>query len=166
MDIRDAVEADFERILELNDAEVRQTSPMDRERLSLLHHLASFHKVALLDGCVAGFLLCLREGVAYDSENYRWFSDRYPRFVYVDRVVVAANFSARGVGTSLYAELFELASAGDVGQICCEYNIEPPNPASHAFHEKFGFREVGRQWLAGRTKQVSLQLALTARQDP
>jgi uncharacterized protein len=166
MDIRDAVQADFERILELNDAEVRQTSPMDRQRLSLLHRLACFHRVAMLDGCVAGFLLCMREGAAYDSDNYRWFSDRYQRFVYIDRVVVAANFGARGVGTSLYTNLFESARLHGVGQVCCEYNIEPPNPASRAFHEKFGFSEVGKQWLAGGSKQVSLQLAATMRHDP
>jgi uncharacterized protein len=166
MEIRDTAEADFERILELNDAEVRQTSPMDRQRLSRLHGLSSYHRVAMVDGVIAGFLLCMREGAAYDSDNYRWFAERYPRFVYVDRIVVSANFGARGIGSSLYADVFEFARLQGVRQICCEYNIEPPNPASRAFHDKFGFSEVGRQWLAGETKQVSLQLALTARHDP
>jgi uncharacterized protein len=166
MDIRDTVEADFERILELNDAEVRQTSPMDRERLILLHRLASFHRVAIVDGVVAGFLLCMREGAAYDSDNYRWFAERYQRFVYVDRIVVAADFGGRGIGRSLYADLFTCSRLLDVRRICCEYNIEPPNPASRAFHDKFGFSEVGTQWLADGNKQVSLQLALTDRHDP
>jgi uncharacterized protein len=165
MDIRDTVEGDFERILELNDAEVRQTSPMDRERLTLLHGLSSYHRVAVVDGVIAGFLLCMREGSVYDSDNYRWFAERYQRFVYVDRIVVAADSGSRGVGSSLYEGLFEFARQQDVGQICCEYNMEPPNPASRAFHDKFGFREVGTQWLAGGTKRVSLQLATTTRRD-
>jgi predicted GNAT superfamily acetyltransferase len=25
-------------------------------------------------------------GTAYDSRNYRWFSDRFERFLYLDRV--------------------------------------------------------------------------------
>ncbi|MEZ5478989.1 MAG: hypothetical protein R3E95_16365 [Thiolinea sp.] len=40
----------------------------------------------------------------------------------------------------------------------CEYDLEPPNPASARFHAGFGFREVGRQTVAGGKKQVSLQV--------
>ena len=37
-----------------------------------------------------GFVLAMAECIDYDSANYLWFSARYPRFRYVDRVVVAA----------------------------------------------------------------------------
>jgi predicted GNAT superfamily acetyltransferase len=43
--------------------------------------------------------------------------------------------------------------------VTCEYDIEPPNPASERFHRGFGFTEVGRQSVAGGKKQVSLQAA-------
>jgi predicted GNAT superfamily acetyltransferase len=43
--------------------------------------------------------------------------------------------------------------------VTCEYNIEPPNEASRRFHDKFGFREIGTQWLDDGTKRVSLQAA-------
>lgn len=45
--------------------------------------------------------------------------------------------------------------------IVCEYNIVPPNEPSRIFHDKFGFHEVGSQWLGKGSKQVSLQVAET-----
>ena len=41
------------------------------------------------DSCSA-----LREGTPYESPNYRWFSERYPEFVYIDRIVIARPFRA------------------------------------------------------------------------
>jgi predicted GNAT superfamily acetyltransferase len=40
--------------------------------------------------------------------------------------------------------------------IVCEFDIEPPNPASQRFHARQGFREVGRQSIEGG-KVVSMQ---------
>ena len=40
--------------------------------------------------------------------------------------------------------------------LACEVNEQPPNPASMAFHERFGFAAVGRQETEGGTKQVAL----------
>ncbi len=161
MEIRDAGDADFVRIVALNDAEVVQTSPMDRARLEFLHGLSSYHKVAILDGRVGAFLLAMREGAAYENDNYGWFATHFPRFVYVDRIVVASAFAGRGVGTGLYRHLFEHARSQGVSHIACEYNIEPPNPASRTFHDRFGFREMGTQWVANGSKRVSLQVAQT-----
>ncbi|MGB0135320.1 GNAT family N-acetyltransferase [Dokdonella sp.] len=159
MELRDACEADFDRIVELNEGEVQQTSPMDRQRLIELDRLSSFHKVAIVDGQIAAFLLAMREGADYDSENYNWFSAHYSRFVYVDRIVVSAEYSGKGIGARLYQRLFEQARSDEAGRIACEYNIEPPNHASRAFHDRFGFVQVGTQWVAGDTKRVSLQVA-------
>ena len=162
MRIRDAGEADFDRILELNDAEVDQTSPMDRERLRLLDALAQVHWVVEVDGRVVAFLIAMREDAAYKNDNFEWIAARFSRFLYIDRIVVDAAYAGRGIGAALYRQLFEHALAGEVGHLACEYNIEPPNPASKAFHEKSGFKEVGTQWLANGSKQVSLQVAQTA----
>ena len=41
----------------------------------------------------------------------------------------------------------------------CEYNIQPPNPVSKRFHDKFGFKELDTQWVANGTKKVTLQAA-------
>jgi len=159
--VRDAIEADMGTIVDLNRSEQRQTSPMDIARLVQLHSLASYHKVAMLDGQVVAFLLGISNGAAYDSDNYRYFASRYERFLYVDRIVVGAGTSRSGVGTALYEDLFASARALGLPFITCEYNIEPPNAASRSFHQKFGFREVGRQRVANGTKLVSLQVAGT-----
>ena len=47
----------------------------------------------------------------------------------------------------------------DVIILCCEINVLPPNPVSHAFHAGFGFNEVGRSADAEASKVVSYQLA-------
>ncbi len=111
----------------------------------------------MVDGRVAAFLLAMREGVAYHNDNYNWFAARFTDFLYVDRIVIAASFSGRGIASTLYNDMIEYARLHGIKTIACEYNIEPPNPASRAFHEKFGFRELGKQWVAGGTKRVSLQ---------
>jgi uncharacterized protein len=157
--VRDATEGDFDRIVELNAAVVRETSAMDLARLRQLHALAFHHRVAVVDGEVAGFLLAMRDGAAYANDNFGWFSARYPRFVYVDRIVVAAAAAGTGVGRRLYDDLFDRARRLGIGIIACEYNLEPPNPASRRFHDRFGFREAGRQHVADSTKLVSLQIA-------
>ena len=159
--IRELVEADFESIVRLNDAEVQQTSEMNLDRLGLLVRISSYCKVATVEGQIAAFLIALREGAPYENDNYRWFASRFPSFLYVDRIVVGAHFSGHRIGSKLYAEMFEFARSHRVDAITCEYNIEPPNPASRRFHDKFGFKEVGTQWVAGGTKRVSLQAAKT-----
>jgi len=157
--IRDAKVADFDAILALNEASVSLLSPLSPRRLAELHARAALHRVVEREGEVIGFLLAFREGADYDSPNYRWFAQRYPLFLYVDRVVVAEAARGLGVGTSLYRDMFEFAAASAAGLVTCEFDVDPPNAASELFHAGFGFREVGRQWVADGMKQVSLQAA-------
>ena len=100
------------------------------------------------------FIIALEQGADYDSPNYRWFSSRYDRFTYIDRVAVAGHARKRGLARLLYNDLF--AAARDAGhtRIACEVNYDPPNPASEAFHERLEFREVGRGTLPDRGKSV------------
>jgi predicted GNAT superfamily acetyltransferase len=165
MKIRDARAADFDPILALNEASVSLLSPLSPERLTDLHAQAALHRVVEREGEVIGFLLAFREGAAYDSPNYRWFAERYPRFLYVDRVVVADAARGHGVGALLYRDMFEFAAASAAGLVTCEFDVDPPNPASERFHARFGFHEVGRQWVADGRKQVSLQAALVQREN-
>ncbi len=157
--IRNTTTQDYPRIVELNDAEVQQTSAMDTAKLSTLADLSCYHKVALVDGQIAAFLLAMPENVAYQSENYAWFAARFPQFIYVDRIVVSAEFSGLKIGSLLYQDLFSYARAHGIASVTCEYNIEPPNPASKSFHDKFGFKQIDTQWVANGSKQVSLQVA-------
>jgi len=155
--LRDATPADFAAILDLNEAFVAVLSPLDGERLARLHAQAALHRVIEQDGRIEAFLLALREGADYDSANYRWFAQRYARFLYVDRIVVAGSMQARGAGRRLYHDAYAQASRHAVPFLTCEFDIVPPNPVSARFHAKLGFHEVGRQQLDGGSKTVSLQ---------
>jgi hypothetical protein len=159
--LRTVAESDFEAILKLNEAEVQQTSPMDLARLHSLVGMSAYCKVVTVQEHVAAFLIALREGAPYVNDNYSWFATRFPSFLYVDRIVVDSQFAGRGIGSKLYTSLFAFARTEGIGRIVCEYNVNPPNPASRRFHDKFGFIELGTQWVANGTKQVSLQAAET-----
>ena len=156
---RDAEEADFAAVVALNAVEVRHTSPMDEARLRELDDLASYHKVAIVDGAVAAFLLVMENGCGYANENFEWFAARYDAFLYVDRIVVGGDYQGLRLGKLLYQDLFDHARVRGIAMIACEYNVVPPNEPSRLFHDKFGFHQVGSQWLVGGTKQVSLQVA-------
>jgi predicted GNAT superfamily acetyltransferase len=158
--IRDAKIADFPAILGLNLEMEQYLSPLSEELLSDLYAVAVYHRVIeTKQGEVAGFLLALSEGAGYSSANYLWFAERYRKFIYVDRVVVASAQQGKRLGQLLYDDLFAFARDRHVALVTCEFYIDPPNEASRRFHSHYGFREVGRQWVAGGKKQVSLQLA-------
>lgn len=157
--VRALREADFEAVVRLNDSVVQQTSAMDPGRLRELHSLPGYHRVINADGRVVAFLLAMRETAPYRNDNFEWFASRFEKFVYVDRIVVMSEWARQGLGTSLYRDLFDFAQASGLRRVVCEYNIDPPNLPSRAFHDKFGFREVGRQRVAGGSKLVSLQAA-------
>jgi predicted GNAT superfamily acetyltransferase len=102
---------------------------------------------------VAGFVLVFGSGTDYDSENYRWFSRRYPDgFHYLDRIVLDERFRRRGLGRRVYGAVE--ADAAAHGRLVLEVNLEPPNDPSLAFHRARGFVEVGR--LANGGKVVAL----------
>ena len=157
--IRDANASDFDAICALNDQAVQHTSPMDQARLTLLDALACFHKVCVVEDRVAAFLLAMRDGAAYDNANFRWFSSRYPHFIYVDRIVVSGAFRGQRLGPMLYETLFDFARQMGVSLVTCEYNLVPKNEASKRFHDKFGFTEQGVQWIGDGSKCVSMQVA-------
>jgi predicted GNAT superfamily acetyltransferase len=157
VDVRDATPDDFPVILALNAESVHFLSPLDGPRLRHLHAHAAYHRVVKVDGAVSAFLLAFREGADYDSPNYRWFLQHYPQFLYIDRIVVTTAHHGRGFGAMLYDDIIAFAAASGAVYLTCEFDLAPPNPASARFHARYGFREVGRQWLRGGTKQVSLQ---------
>ncbi len=159
--LRDAGPDDFDAICALNAAEVQHTSAMDLNQLRELDALSTYHKVALSHGVVSAFLLAMTEGAPYRNDNYEWFSRRYPKFLYVDRIVVSAASRGLRLGSILYEDLFNHARAQGIPLVACEYNLVPPNEPSRLFHDKFGFEEQGTQWLGNGAKQVSLQIAKT-----
>lgn len=158
--LREAVLEDYPSILTLNEALVEFLSPMDKALLGRLHGQAELLQVAEENGVIAAFLLLLREGKDYDSENYRWFSQHYEKFLYVDRIVVGVDFQHSGYGKLLYHLVFDHARCTGVPVVTAEVNLQPPNLPSLNFHKKTGFQEVGTQWVGslctGGKKQVAL----------
>jgi uncharacterized protein len=156
----------FTAILALNEEFVHVLAPMSRQRLERLDALASYHRVAVAQDEVAGFVLAFGSDVDHDSVNFRWFAARYPSFLYVDRVVVAAQRQGTGVGRLLYRDLFRFARGARYERVTCEIDADPPNPRSERFHEAFDFREVGSQhvrYVDGEPKRVSLRSAALLR---
>ena len=156
--IRQAKISDFPRILDINAAEEEKTSRIDLARITQLDSWSDYHRVAVVDDEVVGFLLVMSETSDYDGENFRWFVERYGRFLYIDRIVIDGSAARRGVGSALYGDLIQFAATQSWSTLCCEINVSPPNPVSHAFHAHFGFEEVGLSAEAGAPKVVSYQV--------
>ncbi len=153
MSLREASREDWPALLALNAESVRVLSPLDEHRLRYILALTHSALVAERDGEVAGFALAIAPGAKYDSDNYAWLSERFERFLYLDRIAVGAPFRRQGVGAELYDEME--ARATPFGRMVCDVNVEPPNHVSLAFHRARGYREVGR--LAhGHAKTVGL----------
>ena len=157
--IRQAQVSDFPRILEINTTEEEKTSRIDLARITQLDSWSDYHRAVAVEDVVIGFLLVMSEASDYDGDNFRWFGERYSRFLYVDRIVIDRTFARRGAGSALYADLIKFAATQSWSTLCCEINVSPPNPVSHAFHAGFGFKEVGRSGTAGAPKVVSYQVA-------
>lgn len=116
---------------------------------------APYFRVAERGGELIGLLIALMPGLEYDSPNYQWFQRRGGQFVYIDRIVVAEHGRGQGVGRQLYDDL-ALFAAPFADRLTCEVNLRPANPGSVLFHERMGFREVGRQETTGGKKEVLL----------
>jgi predicted GNAT superfamily acetyltransferase len=151
LDLRDADPALTAAVLALNAAHAAQTSPLDAAALARLI-IQSALAIAAPRG--EAFLIALDQRADYASPNFHWFRARHPRFLYVDRVVVADRARGRGLARALYAEAFACARALGAPILCCEVNFAPPNPASDAFHAALGFAEAGRATLPTGDKTV------------
>lgn len=156
--IRNAVGADLDTILALNLADEHHLSPLDSMRLARLHEQATSHRVVTTgEDAVVGFLLAFDDASGYTGLNFRWFAHRFRKFIYIDRVVVVDSLRGRGLGRALYEDLFAIAGQLGIRDVVCEYDIDPPNPGSAAFHAAMGFHEIGRFTAAPRTKVCSMQ---------
>jgi uncharacterized protein len=138
-------------IVGLNNAHAVELAFADAPRMQFLLNAAWFAKGT---ADAAAFLIAFDQMSDYDSENFLWFKARYPRFIYVDRVVVAAAARGQGVARQLYETLFESARAANYPCVVCEVNSDPPNPASDAFHAALGFNVVAARRLNAGNKSV------------
>lgn len=56
-------------------------------------------------------------------------------------VYCAPETTGKGIGSKLYAELFEALKGEDIHRFVAVYAL--PNPATEALHRRFGFKVVG-----------------------
>ena len=137
-------------VLGLNNAHAEALTRLSGAELQ---HLLDQAFAALGVGDADAFLIALDERADYASPNFLWFRERFVRFVYVDRVAVAAHARGRGLGRALYEALIARALAAGHERVVSEVNDDPPNPGSDAFHAAMGFSVVGAATL-GNGKSV------------
>ncbi len=142
--------ADHGWVHALNKAHEVELSPLTPAGLAMLLTGATYARQ--IDG--GAMLIAFDQSAAYDSPNFLWHRARFDRFLYVDRVAVAATHRRRGLAAQLYADLIAFAAARGDQRVVCEVNADPPNPASDAFHAALGFEPVGEAFLPDRGKTV------------
>lgn len=157
--LRPLVSADAPALVALNDAAHPAVPITTVDEMRALLRLAGLALALERDGALVGFVIAMRPGAAYASENYRWFEARGSGHVYVDRIVVAESERGRGLGPVLYDAVFAEARRLGHGEVTCEVNLDPPNPGSLAFHSRLGFQQVGTQATKGGSVVVALLAA-------
>jgi predicted GNAT superfamily acetyltransferase len=140
--VRDAGESDEEFILALNAASTPAVAEMDAEDYRDIAGWAHRVLIAEMDGERCGFLILIRPGSAYPSDNYAWFEAKFDNHLYIDRIAVSEFAKGEGVGRALYEEAAVIAARNGDERLTCEVNVDPPNPQSMAFHDKLGFRHL------------------------
>jgi predicted GNAT superfamily acetyltransferase len=143
--------ADEPAVLRLNNHHAEELSWLEEDRLNFLLGQAFY---ARRIGAVEAFIITFDQDADYDSPNFLWLKQRFPRFVYVDRVAVDEAARGRGHARRFYEDLFEQAKYASHKVVTCEVNAEPPNPASDAFHARLGFHEIGAAAIHGGKKTV------------
>ena len=117
--IRDVRESELDSVVALNNAAGATILPLDAARMREFFQEAAYFRVAEADGHLAGFLIALREDARYSSPNFLWFHERYPQFLYIDRIVVAQRYRGIGLGRVFYADVTSFAEVR-VPLLACE----------------------------------------------
>ena len=153
--IRDVREHELDSVLALNNAVGPRILALDASSMRWFFNSALYFRIAEIDGVIAGFLIALRETSSYASQNFLWFRERYPEFVYIDRIVIAQPYRGLGLGRIFYCDVTSYAELR-VPLLACEVFLEPRDDVAVLFHGTYGFHEVGQQLMEGIDRHVSL----------
>lgn len=145
MRLRELTHLDLPDMLALNNDAVPAVPLGTEAELAELLRASTFGFAAVSRDEFLGFVVGFETGMDYSSPNYLYFEERGTDHLYIDRIVVAEEARGMRVGQTLYRKVIALAVDQGRTEVTCEVNIEPPNPASLAFHSRLGFSEVGRQ---------------------
>ena len=145
--VRNIESADLTRVLEINNANTPGVSELTLSELetdieNCLHALAIDNE----HGEVCAFCFTFAPDAPEAGANHRWFADRFESFVYLDRIAIDPTYQNLGLGVLLYQSVEQqIIDSAQHSLLCCEVNLEPPNPGSLRFHHRIGFTEVGQQ---------------------
>ena len=145
--VRNIEITDVERVLEINNANTPGVSELTLSELetdiaNCLHALAIDNE----HGEVCAFCITFAPDAPNAGVNHQWFAERYASFVYLDRIAIDPNYQNLGLGVLLYQSVEQqMIASAQHSLLCCEVNLEPPNPGSLRFHHRIGFTEVGQQ---------------------
>ena len=141
--IRDVREHELDSVVALNNAAGPSILPMDLAKARFFWEHAEYFRVAEQDGLISGFLVALSQDAPHDSPNFLWFRERYPEFLYIDRIVIARPRRGGGRGRAFYADVQSFAELR-YPQLACEVFLDHGADPALLFHGSFGFREVGQ----------------------
>ena len=143
--VRNIEIADFARVLEINNANTPGVSELTMSELetdieNCLHALAIDNE----HGEVCAFCITFDPNALDAGANHQWFAERYKSFVYLDRIAIDSTHQNLGLGALLYQTVEQrMLNSAEHSLLCCEVNLEPPNPGSLRFHKRIGFTECG-----------------------
>ena len=144
--IRPIEPGDLDHILAINEANTPEVGSVDAERMRFIVAESPIALAVEVGDTIAGFCLVLGSDSTYDSVNYRWFTQRYDDFMYLDRVAVrglppwpgARHAAVRG-GRSRDGRTRRRGRSRTRGE------RRPAERGITAFHARLGFVEVGQQ---------------------
>ena len=141
--IRTLRTTDLELIHKWNQSTVPKVNSLTFEEFRLQSVNCTYSYIqSSTDSMPVGFIFLYDEKTEYDSLNYLYFKNKYQKFLYVDRIIIAAEHQKKGYGQQLYDYVIDTHNP-DI--FCCEVNITPPNRQSLSLHQKYGFKEIGQQ---------------------
>ncbi len=146
--LADAPEQD---VLALNNAHAAELSWLEPD--DLRHLIAEAFYAEAVGGCDA-ILIAFDQDADYASPNFQWFRARYPRFVYVDRVVVSpvAEAAAWRARSTMICSIGLPPPAYD-RHLRGQFDAAQP-AASDAFHAALSFLVVGSAAIHDGKKSV------------
>ena len=124
-------EVRLQSIYDLNQANTPEVGSLESmQHLKQLIEYSSYNLLVLCDDEIVGFIICMREGSAYGSENYKFFTQRLKKFLYVDRVAIDERHRRAGLGKAIYEDIFTHASNDNL-PIALEVNTQPAVSYTH-----------------------------------
>ena len=119
--IRTLRPTDLELIHKWNESTVPKVNSLTFEefRLQSINCTYSYIQYST-DSIPVGFIFLYDEKTEYDSLNYLYFKNKYQKFLYVDRIIIAGEYQKKGYGQQLYDFIIDTHNP-DI--FCCEVNI-------------------------------------------